>query len=54
MPDTKNIVRLLEALEPWLLQLVRFNPDEENMKAAREETAQMLVPLLEEMDEFNG
>lgn len=42
---TKQIELLLEAIEPWLLQLLRFNNDEPYMAAARREAAQKLVAI---------
>lgn len=45
-----SVVKVLEALEPWLLQLIKFNPEEEHLRPARNETAHRLIALVEEIE----
>lgn len=52
VPTAANIVRFLEAMEPWFLQLLR-NPRADVMARARLETALKLSVILAEIGDMD-
>lgn len=50
LSDERVVTEVLEALEPWLLQMMRFNPDEGHMRTARQHSAHVLVALFNEVE----
>lgn len=45
-----DIKRVLAALEPWLMQMLLWNPDDKYLDSARIETATALAELAEEFE----
>lgn len=45
------LVAVLEALEPWLLEVTRGNASSEGVRVARLETAELLVKAVREIED---
>ena len=40
-----DVAFALKAIEPWLMQLLKFNPEEKYLEPVRRQTAEKLVEL---------
>jgi hypothetical protein len=50
MDNVKKAEEVLKALEPWLQQLLRWNPEDKFLDEARKKTSEKIVELIKEIE----